>query len=84
MYISPSTDLVSLSQLPVGSLGKVVSMELTGLLRRRVLDLGMVPGTPIQCIRKNPAGDPIAYLVRETIVALRSEDAKLIKILPFA
>lgn len=84
MYISPSTDLVSLSQLPVGSLGKVVSMELTGLLRRRVLDLGMVPGTPIQCIRKNPAGDPTAYLVRETIVALRSEDAKLIKILPFA
>ena len=70
----------TLADLTVGSIGQVVSVELSGLLRRRILDLGLVPGTPVQCIRKSPAGNPVAYLIRGTLIALRSDDARLIKV----
>lgn len=64
-----------LANLSLGSVCQIVSLELDGLLRRRILDLGIVPGTMIQCIRRGPSGDPTAYLVRETLIALRREDA---------
>ena len=70
----------TLADLTVGSIGQVVSVELSGLLRRRILDLGLVPGTPVQCIRKSPAGNPVAYRIRGTLIALRSDDARLIKV----
>lgn len=64
-----------LANLAPGSVCQIVSLELSGLLRRRILDLGIVPGTLIRCIRRGPSGDPTAYLVRETLIALRSEEA---------
>jgi ferrous iron transport protein A len=70
---------IALSELAIGASCYVASVELKGLLRRRVLDLGMVPGTPIRCVRKSPAGDPIAYAVRGSTIALRIDDARLIR-----
>ncbi|HWR41697.1 FeoA family protein [Sporomusa sp.] len=70
---------IALSELAVGASCYVASVELEGLLRRRILDLGMVPGTPIRCVRKSPAGDPIAYAVRGSTIALRTDDARLIR-----
>lgn len=72
----------SLADLMIGRTCKISSVELEGLLRRRILDLGIIPGTKVQCIRKSPAGDPIAFRVRDTIIALRSDDASLIKVYP--
>ena len=69
-----------LADLAPGSVCQIVSLELSGLLRRRILDLGIVPGTLIRCIRRGPSGDPTAYLVRETLIALRSEDAAQISV----
>jgi ferrous iron transport protein A len=69
-----------LADLSPGSVCQIVSLELSGLLRRRILDLGIVPGTMIQCIRRGPSGDPTAYLVRETLIALRREDAAQISV----
>ena len=65
----------ALADLSPGSVCQIVSLELSGLIRRRILDLGIVPGTLIRCIRRGPSGDPTAYLVRETLIALRKEDA---------
>lgn len=73
----------ALSDLAVGSYCQVAAVELEGLIRRRILDLGMVPGTPVQCVRKSPAGDPIAFYVRGSMIALRNEDARLIKVNPW-
>ena len=70
----------ALADLSPGSVCQIVSLELSGLLRRRILDLGIVPGTLIRCIRRGPSGDPTAYLVRETLIALRSEDAAQISV----
>jgi len=71
---------VPLSTLKLGEKSNVVHLDVKGLLRRRILDLGIVPGTVLTCIGKAPAGDPIAYLVRDTVIALRSEDASLISV----
>ncbi|MDR1702449.1 MAG: ferrous iron transport protein A [Sporomusaceae bacterium] len=71
----------SLRELEVGGYGKIFAVELDGLLRRRLMDLGILPGTFIECVRKSPAGDPIAFKVRNTVIALRSADADLIKVI---
>lgn len=73
-------DRLSLSDLDVGSSCRVNSVELVGLLRRRILDLGIIPGTVVECIRKSPAGDPTAYGVRGATIALRHDDASQIKV----
>lgn len=80
MYFSSPKN--SLTELTIGATAKISSVEVEGLLRRRVLDLGLIPGTLVQCLRKSPAGDPIAFRVRGTTIALRSGDANLIKICP--
>lgn len=64
-----------LADVSPGSVCQIVSLELNGLLRRRILDLGIIPGTLIRCIRRGPSGDPTAYQVRDTLIALRREDA---------
>ncbi|MGE5527746.1 MAG: FeoA family protein [Patescibacteria group bacterium] len=72
----------SLSALPVGGKGLVVSVEAEGLIRRRLLDLGLVPGTVVESIRRSPAGDPTAFAVRGAVIALRAEEGGLIKVQP--
>lgn len=73
---------IPLSQLTIGGVCKIAGLELTGILRRRIQDLGIIPGTTVECIRRGPSGDPTAYTVRGTTVALRKEDANLINVYP--
>ena len=46
-----------------------------GALRRRLLDIGLIPGTRVTCTAVSPAGDPAAYLIRGAVIALRGRDA---------
>jgi len=48
--------------------------------RRRLLDLGFVPGTTVEVEMSSPLRDPVAYRVRGSVVALREEQARLIQI----
>lgn len=57
-----------------------ISKECKGQNRRRLLDLGFVPGTEISIEMKSPMGNPIAYSLRDTTIALRHDLAKLILI----
>jgi len=43
-----------------------------------MLDLGLVNGTNIEALHKSPSGDPVAYYIRGSVIALRSEDAQKI------
>jgi DtxR family Mn-dependent transcriptional regulator len=71
-----------LSQLRPGQSGKVLGLTSAcrGVERRRLLDLGFVAGTQVRVEMVSPAGDPTAYLVRGTVVALRREQANLIRV----
>lgn len=70
----------TLATLHPGERGIVESLRCTGLTRRRLLDLGMVPGTEVEAAMVSPNGDPVAYQVRGTLLALRREDAESIEI----
>lgn len=73
---------MTLYQLAVGSSGIVLTVEADGLSRRRLLDLGLIPGTVVRVLRASPAGDPVAYLIRGTVVALRSSESNQILVKP--
>ncbi len=70
----------SLWQAPVGSQCKVKEINLNKTEKERILDLGMIPGTNVKVLQKSPMGDPTAYLIRGSVIALRSEYTKKITI----
>ena len=71
-----------LSGLQTGQSGRVLGLSpaCRGPERRRLLDLGFVPGTEVFAEISSPGGDPTAYRVRGTLIALRKEQAGLIRI----
>ena len=68
----------SLCQAPVGSFYKIKKINLNKAEKERILDLGMIPGTKVKVLQKSPLGDPTAYLIRGSVIALRSEYTKKI------
>jgi len=73
-------NIISLKDLKQGQKARVKSILSTGSIRRRLLDIGLIEGTEVECLLKSPAGDPIAYLIRGAVIALRSEDSSNILI----
>lgn len=57
-----------------------LSASCRGAERRRLLDLGFVPGTVLEVEMVSPTGDPVAYRVRGTVIALRRSQAAHIRI----
>lgn len=70
-----SENTFPLSVLPVGGKARVFDLRSDSGLKRRLLDLGLTQGTVVEAVQKSPAGDPVAYLIRGAVIALRSEDA---------
>lgn len=75
---------VELSQALDGEPVRVVQLSevCRGAERRRFLDLGLVPGTVVVPEYRSPSGDPRAYRIRETIIALRDRQASKILVSP--
>ncbi len=69
---------IPLNLLPLGKKCRVKKLTSEGLIRRRLLDLGLIDNTIIQSLQKSPSGDPIAYLIRGAVIALRTEVASMI------
>jgi DtxR family Mn-dependent transcriptional regulator len=57
-----------------------ISRASRGPERRRFMDLGILPGTKITAEMRSPGGDPTAYIIRGALIALRREQANLIKV----
>jgi len=74
--------IISLSALPMGIQARVRALESVGAVRRRMLDLGLIEDTLVIPLHKSPSGDPVAYLIRGSVIALRSEDASKILVEP--
>ena len=69
-----------LSGLAEGEDARVHALRLSGSIRRRLQDLGLVAGTRVTCIPRAAAGDPTAYLSRGAVIALRQADAAQIEV----
>ncbi len=65
----------SLNTLKKGETGVVQNLGAAGAIRRRLQDIGLIPGTQVQCLGVSPMGDPAAYFIRGAVIALRGEDA---------
>lgn len=70
----------TLASLAPGEQGIVGDLSCEGLTRRRFLDLGLVPGTLVEVALRSPLGDPTAYLIRGSTIALRKDEANKISI----
>ena len=71
---------MNLCNLPLNTIGIIDNLNCSGNIRRRLLDLGLVKGTQIIPVLKSPSGDPTAYEIRKTLIALRKEDSCLISV----
>lgn len=90
IHVAPQPDAVPngvgvrLSDLTPGAAAVVrsVTPACRGLARRRLFDLGLLPGTRIDVVFASPGGDPVAYRVRDTVIALRREQTRHILVEP--
>lgn len=75
-------NIVRLSSLKENETAKIIgiSKESRGENRRRLLDLGFVKGAEIGIDLTNPLGEPSAYLIKGTVIALRNNQASKILI----
>jgi DtxR family transcriptional regulator, Mn-dependent transcriptional regulator len=76
--------VMSLSELGLGETAKVKNLSpyLRKVERRRLMDLGFVPSTVVEANLKGTHGDPTAYRIRGTVIALREDQTRLIEIEP--
>jgi DtxR family Mn-dependent transcriptional regulator len=74
---SPGASVLRLSDLTSGQVGEVVALdpECRGFIRRRLLDLGFTPGARVRPDLTTFSGDPRAYRVRGTTIALRRDQS---------
>lgn len=66
---------IPLNELKVGQRRTVSQLLSDTSMRRRLQDIGLIEGTKVECIQKSPSGDPIAFLIRGAVIALRTEDS---------
>ncbi len=71
---------IKLSSLKIGESGIIDSLENKGMMRRRLIDLGFAKGSETACVGVAPLGDPKAYLIKGTVIALREEDSSKINV----
>ena len=73
---------MSLDELSIGAPARVLNVGGERGFRRRLMELGLVPGCPVERLGPPGFGGPIRFRVREGVVALRRSDAHLIDVEP--
>lgn len=71
---------IALSCLRTGECGVIQSLNFYSGKRRRLRDLGLLPGAKVRCVRIAPAGSPMAFWIKGALIALRKEDCRRIRI----
>ena len=71
---------MTLKDLKPGQEGNIVSLGAKGPIRRRLMDMGVTPGTAVKVIKVAPLGDPIEINIRGYELSLRKDEASQIEI----
>ena len=71
---------MTLDQLAHGSAATIRGVGGAGSFRRRLLELGMVPGTTIERSGQAPLGDPLTFRLRGSVLSLRRVDAEQVEV----
>lgn len=70
----------TLALLAVGDTAKVTALGATGATKRRLMDMGLLPGATVKVIKVAPLGDPIEVTLRSYNLSLRKQEAEAISV----
>jgi ferrous iron transport protein A len=73
---------IALRQMKKGQSGIIASVKASGELGRRLMEMGLVPGTKIKIQGRAPLKDPVAIQVMDCTITLRNNEADHILITP--
>lgn len=76
----PAAAETMLDQLPAGAHATVLCVNCPTHMRKRLAEMGILPGVTVQMKRRAPMGDPIAFQVRGYQLSLRKSDAEKISV----
>lgn len=71
---------MTLDKLAVGKTAVITKVGGEGMLRLRLLDMGLIPKTWVKVVKVAPMGDPMELLIRGYELTLRLEDAEKIEV----
>ena len=72
--------MMTLFAAEIGQKVKITAVNGEGALRRRLLDMGLTPGTEVMIKKVAPMGDPIELFLRGYSLTIRLDDAKNIEV----
>lgn len=67
-------DNICLNDIRLGESAVVKKIGSGCAIRRRLMDIGVVKNTKIECVGISPLGDPRAYLIKGAVIAIRAAD----------
>lgn len=71
---------MTLDQIQVGAAGVIQSIGGERGFRRRLLELGLLPGTTVRVLRVAPLGDPLELWARGCNLSIRARDAAQVEV----
>ncbi len=78
--MSVSSSRRPLARVPVGATATVSRVSGSRPVVRRLLEMGLVPGTRVTVQREAPLGDPVELRVRNYALSIRRADAQGIEV----
>ena len=70
----------SLDELAPGESGVIVRLDAEQAIARRLMELGLVPGTSVEVVRRAPLGDPVELRLRQVHLSIRRSEAARIHV----
>lgn len=74
------TNVITLDALPAGRSARVISVNGTGRVTQRLMEMGVIPGIGVKVIKTGPFGDPIEIRLRGYSLAMRKNEAEAIEV----
>lgn len=63
----------NLFSLKVGQKCRINKILINDSIKCRLIDIGLIPESVVECVGESPLGDPKAFLIRGAVIALRKE-----------
>lgn len=71
---------MTLDRLAIGNTATVTKINGQGAIRRRLMEMGIVPDTDIKMVRYAPLGDPLEFKLKGCLLSLRKGEAEIVEI----
>ncbi|MBQ6936605.1 MAG: ferrous iron transport protein A [Clostridia bacterium] len=72
---------MTLYDLKIGETALVVAINTDACLKQRLRDIGLIKNSEVKVLHCSPTGNPRAYLIKGSVIALRNCDAEKIIVL---